>query len=190
MTDELRNRLERLDPMHPGVPTEPVTTPSSRQRLEDIMSTTTPTTGRGRLYTLAAAAVAAVVVGVFAFGGLGSEPDHPPLTLTLAPEDTLASCIVFSVEELARLPIAFEGTVTGVEGEIVTLSVDQWFKGGDTEEVVLEAPAGMEALIGGLSFTAGDQYLITAVGSSVNYCGFSGPSTPEFRAAFEEAFAS
>ena len=39
MTDELRNRLRRLDPMASDVPTEPVTTESSRQLLEEIMST-------------------------------------------------------------------------------------------------------------------------------------------------------
>ena len=39
MNDELRNQLERLDPMHPGVPIESVTTPSSRARLEQIMNT-------------------------------------------------------------------------------------------------------------------------------------------------------
>jgi hypothetical protein len=36
----------------------------------------------------------------------------------------------------------------------------------------------------------GEQYLITATDGNVNYCGFSGPSTPELRSAFEEAFGS
>jgi len=101
----------------------------------------------------------------------------------------MAMCIMFSVEELARAPLAFEGTVTSVEGETVTLDVDEWFKGGEAEQVVLHAPAGMEALIGGIPFEEGGQYLITAYDGTVNYCGFSGPSAPEFRAAFEEAFA-
>ncbi len=39
MSDELRNQLEQLDPMHTGVPVESVTTPSSRARLEQIMNT-------------------------------------------------------------------------------------------------------------------------------------------------------
>ena len=30
--------------------------------------------------------------------------------------------------------------------------------------------------------------LITAAGGSVNFCGFSGPATPEFLAFFDEAF--
>jgi hypothetical protein len=71
----------------------------------------------------------------------------------------------------------------------VTLDVDEWFKGGDADQVTLEAEPGMEALIGGIPFTVGETYLITANGGTVNYCGFSGPSTPEFRASFEAAFS-
>jgi hypothetical protein len=86
------------------------------------------------------------------------------------------------------MPLAFEGTVTGVDGDVVTLDVDRWFKGGDATQVTITAPAGFEALIGGIEFDEGAQYLITATDGVVNYCGFSGPSTPEMRAAFEEAF--
>ena len=201
MRDELRERLARLDPMHPGVSTESVTTPSSRELLEEIMSTPTeqvttepaPKKRSPWLVGVAAAAVLVVVVGgVIALTG-NSDDDQvasgPPLELNAGTEDVMASCIMFSVEELARAPLAFEGTVTSVEGETVTLDVDEWFKGGDAEQVVLHAPAGMEALIGGIPFEEGGQYLITAYDGTVNYCGFSGPSTPEFRAAFEEAFA-
>jgi hypothetical protein len=102
----------------------------------------------------------------------------------------MAMCIVFSVEELAKAPVAFEGTVSSVEGETITLDVDRWFKGGDASQVVLHAPAGMEALIAGIPFEAGSQYLITAYDGNVNYCGFSGPSTPELRTAYEQAFGA
>src|SRR5690606_30842071 len=51
-----------------------------------------------------------------------------------------------------------------------------------------EAPAGMEALIGGIPFEEGGSYLITAYDGTVNYCGFSGPATADLRAAFDEAF--
>ncbi len=143
---------------------------------------------------IAAAAVLVVAVGgVIALTGDdtdgGPVAGGPPLELDAGADDPMAMCIMFSVEELARAPLAFEGTVTSVEGETVTLDVDEWFKGGEAEQVVLHAPAGMEALIGGIPFEEGGQYLITAYDGTVNYCGFSGPSAPEFRAAFEEAFA-
>jgi hypothetical protein len=47
----------------------------------------------------------------------------------------------------------------------------------------------MEALIGGIPFEVGGQYLVTAYDGNVNYCGFTGESTPELKDAFEEAFA-
>jgi hypothetical protein len=201
MRDELRERLARLDPMHPGVPTESVTTPSSRELLEEIMSTPTgqvttePAPKKRSPWLMGVAAAAVLVVAVGGVIALTGDTDEdqvatgPPLELNAGTENLTASCIMFSVEELARAPLAFEGTVTSVEGETVTLDVDEWFKGGDAEQVVLHAPAGMEALIGGIPFEEGGQYLITAYDGTVNYCGFSGPSTPEFRAAFEEAFA-
>ena len=142
----------------------------------------------------AAAALVLAVGGVIAFGDRTDGPsvaEGPPLELTAGGEDAMLSCIMFSVEELARVAeIAFEGTVTSVDGSRVTLTVDHWFKGGDAAEVVLDAPQGMEALIGGIPFAVGDQYLITAQTGQVNYCGFSGPSTPEYRTAFEQAFGA
>lgn len=200
MTDELRQRLTRLDPMHSGVPTEPTTSESSRQLLEQVMSTPTkerqsPATPR-RTWTIAVAAVAALVLAIA--GGIGlstdegtpSIQDEAPIALEAGGEDMMASCIVFSPEELERVAeIAFAGTVTAVDEDRVTLSVDTWFRGGEASEVVLNAPQGMEALIGGIPFHVGSQYLISAQGGSVNYCGFSGPDTPELRSGFETAFA-
>lgn len=201
MTDELRKRLSRLDPMASDVPTEPVTTESSQQLLEEIM--TTPNveqpgssgTPNKRPWIAAVAAAAVVIVAIGAVGLLsrdGGDPvaAGPPLELNAGGDDVMASCIAFSVEYLAPMPVAFEGTVVTAEGDTVTLDVDTWFKGGDAAQVVLNAPQGLEALIGGFPFEVGTQYLITASEGNVNYCGFSGESTPEMRAAFEEAFGS
>jgi hypothetical protein len=201
MNEDLRRRLARMDPMHPGVPTESTTSESSRELLEQIM--TTPTKERAedqnaprRTWTVAVAAVAALVVAVA--GGLaltdGGETapvaEAPPIELNAGGEDVMASCIVFSPGELERVAeIAFEGTVTSVEGDTITLTVDNWYRGGDgAAEVVLNAPQGLEALIGGVPFETGGQYLISAQGGNVTYCGFSGESTPDLRAGFEAAF--
>ncbi len=46
----------------------------------------------------------------------------------------------------------------------------------------------VEALIGGVEFVPGQQYLITAYDGVVNYCGHSGPATPELQALFDQAF--
>ena len=198
MTDQLRKRLAGLDPMHPGVPTESLATPSSRRLLEEIMSTpvteepdTRPKPSRWLIGVAAAAALVVAVGGAIALtGGTSGDPvaQDPPLVLNAGGEDVMASCIMFSVEELAKAQVAFEGTVVTVEGDAVTLDVGEWFKGGEASQVVLNAPQGLEALIAGFPFEVGSQYLITAYDGNVNYCGFSAPSTPEMRAAFEQAF--
>ncbi|HEY6627884.1 MAG TPA: hypothetical protein VI193_02745, partial [Acidimicrobiia bacterium] len=198
--DELRNRLSRLDPMASDVPTEPVTTESSQHLLEDIMTTPNAEQPESsgspnkRPWLVAVAAAAVVIVAIGAVGLLtrdgGSDPiaSGPPLELNAGGDDPMAMCIMFSVEELAKAQMAFEGTVSSVDGNVVSLDVDTWFKGGDAAQVVLNAPQGLEALIDGFAFEEGAQYLITAYDGNVNYCGFSAKSTPEMRAAFEEAF--
>lgn len=189
MTDEPneRERLARLDPMHRGVPTQPVTTQSSRQLLEEVMSTQVADRPDTRRWLPAAAAVV-VVAGVAAALALGSGGAAPPLVLSAGSQDAMASCIQFSVDELAKAPLAFEGVVTDSSGETIQLDVTQWYKGGDADTVVLEAPSGMEALIDGFPFDEGESYLITAYDGTVNYCGFSGRATPDLRAAFQAAF--
>jgi hypothetical protein len=198
MTDQLRKRLAGLDPMHPGVPTESLATPASRRLLEEIMSTPVTEEPDTRLkpsrWLIGVAAAAALVVAVGGAIALTGETSgdpvaqDPPLVLNAGGEDVMASCIMFSVEELAKAQVAFEGTVVTVEGDAVTLDVGEWFKGGEASQVVLNAPQGLEALIAGFPFEVGSQYLITAYDGNVNYCGFSAPSTPEMKAAFEQAF--
>jgi hypothetical protein len=198
MNDDLRNRITNIDPMHPGVPTQSTTSESSQELLEKIMSTplkekSEPAPAPRKTWVIGIAAVAALVLAVAAGIGLTSGGDDPavaaPLELDAGGEDVMASCIMFSSAELEKVAeIAFAGTVTAVDGDAVTLTVDEWYRGGDSAEAVLNAPQGMEALIGGIPFQVGDAYLISAQGGNVNYCGFSGPLSPEYQAAFEEAF--
>lgn len=184
MTDNMRERIARLDPMSPGVSAR--TTESSRHLLEEIMSNEVAPRSDARkwLPPAAAAVVVAGIAAAFALGGGGSQP----LVLSAGHDDPMAMCIEFSVEELAKAPLAFEGVVTDVSGEAVTLDVTDWFRGGDADSVTLKAASGMEALIGGVPFAEGESYLITAYDGVVNYCGFSGPATADLRAAFAEAF--
>jgi hypothetical protein len=201
MKDELRERLARIDPMHSGVPTEPTTSESSQELLEKIMRTPLEekeeqASAPRRTWTIAVAAVAALVLAVaggMALTGGDEAPvaTGPPLELTAGGEDIMASCIAFTPEALDDVAeLAFAGTVTAVDGDTVTLTVDEWYRGGDAAEVALIAPQGMEALIGGIPFAVSDTYLISAQGGNVNYCGFSGATTPELQAGFDAAFAN
>jgi len=132
-------------------------------------------------------ALLAMVLTACSSDGEASEP----LELSAGGDGvTTAMCLAFDPAILADMPVAFEGTATAVDGDRVTLEVDHWFTGGDADEVVLNAPQGLEALIGGVAFEVDQQYLISATDGNVNYCGFSGPATAELRAGFEAAFES
>ena len=154
-------------------------------------TTATAQPTRNRWYIAAAAAVAvaaAISIPALVGGTPGTTVAGPALELSLGDGPGLASCMAFDTAVLADMPMAFEGTVTAVDGEQVTLTVDRWFRGGDAATVELHAPAGMQALIGGIDFVEGDQYLVSATEGNVNYCGYTDASTPELRAAFEQAF--
>ncbi len=133
-----------------------------------------------------AVAIAVLIVAALLIGGDEAEA----VELSLGEGDALASCLVFDVATLADMSPAFAGTVTAIDGERVTLAVDRWYAGGDAAEVTLVGPHGLEALIGGIDFRVGGEYLITAANGVVNYCGYSGEATPEFRAAFDQAFGA
>ena len=196
--DELRQRLRRIDPVADDAPVEHPTTPSSRQRLERIMETTTigteqsdpdPKTGRGRwLVAVAACALVVIGVSVVAFGGSDDDSSAPPLELALGESDVMASCLAPSADILADVPVAFAATATASDGETVTLEVDRWYTGGDAETVQLQAPSGMEALIDGFAFEVGEQYLVSATDGTVNFCGMSGAASPELQAMYDDAF--
>lgn len=197
MNDELRNQIRQLDPMHPGVPSAP----PSQELLEEIMNDQPITKSPARNRWYAVAGVAAVFVGLaIAIPALNADTT-PTTTVAAAPAlqlslgeagggTTISSCIIFDTAILADMPLAFEGTVTAVDDEQVTLNVDNWYVGGDATTVELSAPDGLQALTGGIEFVADGQYLITATDGIVNYCGYSGESTAEYRAAFDDAFGA
>ncbi|MGF1616940.1 MAG: hypothetical protein ACFCU2_03925 [Acidimicrobiia bacterium] len=194
--EDLRSRLQKLDPAASGVEIKSVDEDSSQKMLESIMS---QSAGSERLrpawYLVGAAAVAMVAFGAVTLLGGGSTPDvaatldEDAIELTVGSEDALASCLAITPELVRAVPLAFAGTVTAVDGDRATLTVDEWFVGGDAATANLLAPSGFEALIGGIYFEEGKSYLVSAYDGVVNYCGFSGEDTPELRAIYDEAFA-
>jgi hypothetical protein len=206
MSDELRNRIRRLDPMGPDVETRSVS--ESREMMEAVMSTPIKSTNHrserdrqtlgpaagtpghsiaiSRPVAWVASAMAVVVVTAFALLNSGGST---PLVLSAGESGPgLMSCLPFSVDILDDMQVAFEGTVTGVDGDQLTLDVVTWYRGGDAEQVQITAPLGMEALIGGIPFEVGGSYLVSATDGVVNYCGYTGVATDELRAAFDQAF--
>jgi isopentenyl diphosphate isomerase/L-lactate dehydrogenase-like FMN-dependent dehydrogenase len=196
--DDLRVRLSRLDPAPSSL--DPVESPRAQELLERIMATpvlTTPTTGappprRRGLVAVWAAAAAVAAIGV-ASAGISLRDDKPAapttLALNLPASGVMASCIQFDVSVLKDMSPAFSGTVTAVDGDTVTLTVDHWYAGGDADQVTLTQPGGGSAVaLDGVDFQQGGRYFVTAAQGTVNGCGYSGPASAELEKAFAEAF--
>lgn len=201
MTDELEQRLRAADPAPPTVPVDPARSSRAQTLVEHIMNDTlisidTPPAAGPRRWTLIAAA-AAVVLAVAVGGAVAlsgdDDPAAPPLALVTEPDNILQSCIELTVDTLRDLDAehVFKGTVTSVDGDVATLDVEKWYRGGDTETVTVTGASGDEqTLLGGVALEQGGSYLVSAHGGTVLSCGASGVATPELEALFEGAFSS
>ena len=197
--DPIRARLTGHDPLHRHPHIHPAEPPA--HLLEQIMNNSTVTNEplttdhattprrhrRRRNWTLAGAVGGVAAAGIVAFTG-GSPATTTAMELSLGADDIMASCMPVSADILDDMPLAFAGTAVSVAGETVTLDVTDWYVGGDTDQVILTATVGMEALIGGIAFESGGTYLVSATDGVVNYCGYTGPALPELQAVYDAAF--
>jgi len=198
MTDDLDALLRAADPMNTTDPGE-----WSPSRLTELMEATMNEENiRHRRYwpvLAAAAAVAALAVGGVAVAnsvGDGSGPagTAAPAPMKLAVQSpgsgpSLGTCIVFSVANLAEMPVAFSGTVADIGQGTVLLEVDHWYRGGDAAQVELTSPdLSRIALDGAITFENGQRYLVTATNGVVNGCGYTAVWSPAMAADFDAAF--
>jgi hypothetical protein len=189
--DEIYERLRHADPARRDAPADSWLD----DLVEETMSTNPESPGRKRWVPLAAAAaVMAVAAGTAAFALLGGDDDPAPRALTttelaLPGDASMGMCMVVTPEALSGVDQALEGTATEVTDDQVVLTVDRWFKGGDTDLVALTpADPNMVALIGAIEFEEGGRYLVAAADGQVNSCGFSGPYEPTLAGIYAEAF--
>jgi hypothetical protein len=197
VTDELEQRLRAADPVPATVPVDAPRSLRARTLVEHLMTDTElsldpPRADRPRRWALVAAAaalVAAVGVAVSLSGDDGGGASSS-LALTVPAQDTMAMCMQVSPELLRDADqVAFEGTVTKLDGRVATLSVDRWYAGEEVDEVVVTGAAENEvALLGGVIFEDGGHYLISAIDGEVRSCGLSGEATPDLQAIYDEAF--
>ncbi|MEV8371899.1 hypothetical protein AB0P21_04130 [Kribbella sp. NPDC056861] len=207
--DELLARLKAADPASRSDAPEP----DIDRLLEASMTTDTetrPTTAGARRRWLPAAAAGVLI----ATGGLvwgltsGQGGDTPPVAGPPATSTTPSTppgiakavlkltvgggasgkCKAVEVADLRRMQTAFEGTATAVKGELVTLRVDHWYRGGEATTVEVRSDADAVATLLGVEFKVGGTYLVSAIDAQVSICGESGPATPELRALYQQAF--
>jgi len=95
-----------------------------------------------------------------------------------------------NAKTLAGFDTAFAGTVTSLADGTATLSVDEWFAGGDASTVTVAVPSNdLQALLMAVDFQEGRSYLVSADGERVTLCGFTAEDDPTLRALYDEAFA-
>ncbi|MGH9276018.1 MAG: hypothetical protein ACRDZU_15345 [Acidimicrobiales bacterium] len=198
MTDELEQRLRAADPAPATVPVDSPRSPRARSLVEDLMTDTEisldpPRSTRPRRWALVVAAAAAVVAVGVAVNLAGDDSSDAPssLALSVPVEDAMAMCMQVTPESLRDASqVAFEGTVTQLDGRVATLSVDRWFAGDEVDEVVVTgADENETALLGGVVLEDGGHYLISAGDGEVRSCGLSGEaSDANLAAIYDEAF--
>jgi hypothetical protein len=201
--DELRDRLGAGDPARDLPHEDPA---RAHALLQDVMATelttenrATGTRHRSRLTWLVAAAAVLVIAGAALFGVralTGDDPGAPvagpasPTVTHLTVADPGAGrCMMPTAEAIATSDLAFDGTVTKVDGDQVTLEPRHWYAGEPTDQVVVTAPAEeLQRLASAVSLSRGDRYLISAVDGRVTVCGRSGAYDDHLAALYQQAF--
>lgn len=120
-----------------------------------------------------------------------TEPTEPTVLELSAQPPTTAKCAAVSPELLGLQETAFDGTVTSMTDGVVTLEVGQWYRGGDTDLVTVQAPpAEMTALIAAVQFEQGQRYLVAANDGFVTACAMSAPWSEELAALYAAAYGA
>jgi hypothetical protein len=149
-------------------------------------------------------AAAVLVLGSVAGCGSGEDDattDEPTSTASAPAEEstTLVSagavaegtgrCRPPTAEVLAGALTAFDGEVRSIEDDLVTLTVTEWYAGGPTDLVVVQAPPGQQqALVGAVAFEEGGRFLVAARQDGLMVCGLSAPYDEGLAALYAEAF--
>ncbi|GAA4379093.1 hypothetical protein [Nocardioides caricicola] len=207
--DELLHRLQASDPASSLPPADP---DRAARLLEDVMSTElttenreTGTHDRSPLTWLVAAAAAVIIAGAGIFAVMNLNDDSatptaidtpaasdPTVTELSAPDAAAyaAKCMVPNPEVLAEQTVAFDATVTSIDGTLVTLTPTTWYAGDPTDLVEVQAPsAEMQQLLSAVSFEQGGRYLVSATDGRVTLCGFSAAYSDDLASMYAQAFA-
>ena len=194
------DRLRAADPMRADdVPDASLARVSARVQehiMTDVQHTPTDKRSRRPLALLGGLGLAgtlalAIVLGSgFGRQQPGSIGSVPTPSSDPAGGGEMASCLMYDPAILPTFDIVFDGSVTAIDGDQVTFSVNAAWKGVDGS-VTLTAPSTSVALVGPVpDFEVGGRYLVTAAGSNINACGYTLEFDAETAATWAAAFAN
>ena len=163
-----------------------------------------PPAGRRTRVFLAAAAAAAVIVLAIVGGALAlrGDDDEPDL-IAQAPSTTnqpiitggpaLGSCVeIYDLQTLANRETAFDGTVVSVDGDRVTFTVNEWFRGGSGDEVTRDGASTLGGLTSAgpsLALEPGTRLLVAGDDTFAWSCGFTQPYDEDVARQWHEVLA-
>ncbi len=194
------DRLRAADPVRAdNVPDASLARVSARVQehiMSDIQHTSTVAPSRRPFALFGGLAFAGVFALAIALGsGLGLPAGGPVGVVPTPSSDPgagggIASCLVYDPATVPTFDIAFDGTVTAIDGDQVTFDVNTAWKGVDGS-VTLTAPDTDIALVGPMpDFEVGGRYLVTAAGSTINACGYTLDYDADTAADWAAAFAA
>ena len=143
-----------------------------------------------RAFALAGAAVAAGAIALALFVG---QPDSAPGVI---PGSSVGGGSAFCVEQyspttLAHRDFAFDGTVSAIDGDRVTFTVNHTYHGVRAGSIALDAPGMSGAAVtsaGGPNLAVGERYLVAGDDTFVWACGYTQPYDTKVAAEWEAAF--
>lgn len=190
------DRLRAADPVDPDtLPT--ADSPHARALYKELtMPVSSSPTSRRRRVAGAGAIVsilAVLAIGVVVVAGGPDETGDPaPLASGDSTPSTepgsppgMATCVeTYSLETLANREVAFDGTLTAIQGDQVTFEVNEVFAGDLGDTVVLGGAgivtAGSTASsVEGPTLAVGDRALVAGDGGFAWGCGFTQPHDPD-----------
>jgi hypothetical protein len=130
-------------------------------------------------WTIAASGVALVAVLVAALTVGGAAPTEPPAGNDGSGGGAIGMCLAFTMEDLQARDFAFDGTVTAINGNLATFTVNDGFWGvEDGASVTLQADLmvgepEVVALEGGPQLIVGDRYLVSGDDDIAWSCGYT-----------------
>jgi hypothetical protein len=211
---QLRALLAQSDPARTLTPADPQglarllleiqeDTVSNDLDIRTNLQQTTELRRRGPLAWLVAAAAVAIIAGggyaavssmqdngTVEQAGPSTSPADDPAVLSLeAPTSLPARCAVPTPELLAGAEVAFAGTVTAIEGDVVTFSPTETYAGASADEIeIVGMSPDIRALTGQPEFVVGGTYLVSATDGQMSACGLSGEASPELQNLYDLAF--
>ncbi len=169
----------------------------------------TPSTRSARTWMALAAAIAVIggVGGAIALtrddgntardSEIATEPTSPPATgdaVTSGGPITpggSASCVeLYTLETLAQRDVAFDGTVESVDGDSVSFTVNQWYRGGQDARTTRRGASGLGGITSAgpsVSLEPGSRLLVAGDDDFAWACGFTQPYDPAIARQWEDS---